>query len=270
MLFRSPISTPAPATTIDGIAHVKKLGLDAMELEFVRQVHIKEEKASLVKEVAFKQGVMLTCHGQYWVNLNARDPAVLKASIERVLKASDIAWKCGAWSICFHMAYYMGQMPDVVYENVKKNVKEVVKELKNTGNAIWLRAETGGKVNQFADVEDLIKLSQEVEHVQPCIDWAHHCARTNGKVNNYDEFRRVLVKIEEGLGKEALQNMHMHIEGIEFGEKGEKNHLNFADSQFNYKDVLKLWKEFKIGGVAICESPNIEEDALAAKRIYSK
>ena len=46
-----PLSTPKPST-ITGIEQVRKLGLDAMELEFVRRVNIKPEMAKKIKYVA--------------------------------------------------------------------------------------------------------------------------------------------------------------------------------------------------------------------------
>jgi deoxyribonuclease IV len=264
-----PLSTPK-RNTINGIKHVRKLGLEAMELEFVRSVNLTEEKAKEAKAVAKKHDITLTCHGQYYVNLNAQEPDKLKASIERILKAANIANQAGAWSICYHMAYYMGQDKEKVYQKVKQQAKNIIKTLKNQSNPIWLRPETGGKLTQFADIDDLIRLSQDVEQVLPCIDWAHHFARSNGKVNSKIEFSNILEKIENGLGKEALTNMHMHIEGIEYNEKGERYHQTFKESTFNYKDLMKVWKEFKIKGVAICESPNIEKDAITARNAYAK
>lgn len=265
-----PLSTPGKATTLDAFSHLNTLELDAMELEFVRSVHVKKDKAPLIKEAAQKHNIMLTCHGQYWVNLNAKDAAILNASINRVIEASTRANECGAWSICFHMAYYMKDTQIQAYENVKKNVKTIVKHLKDNNVNIYLRPETGGKLTQFADIDDLIKLSQEVEQVLPCIDWAHHCARTNGKVNSHSDFSKILEKIEKGLGRTALDNMHMHIEGIEWNEKGERNHVNFSETAFNYKDALKACKDFKVKGVIISESPNIEEDARTAKKYYEQ
>ena len=37
-----PLSTPG-SSTIDGIYHLKALGLDALEIEFVRQVYLTEK-----------------------------------------------------------------------------------------------------------------------------------------------------------------------------------------------------------------------------------
>ena len=38
-----------PRTTADGITHVKRIGLGAMELEFVHSVNITKEKAPEIK-----------------------------------------------------------------------------------------------------------------------------------------------------------------------------------------------------------------------------
>src|SRR3989338_7532220 len=143
-----PLSTP-DRTTLNGIPHVKKLGLDSMELEFVRAINIKEDKAHLVKALAKQHDVILTCHGQYWVNLNAKDPAVATASIQRIVDAATRAYECGAWSICFHMAFYLKDTHEQAYENIKANLKTAMNQLKNVGIPITVRPETGGKVNQF-------------------------------------------------------------------------------------------------------------------------
>lgn len=264
-----PLSTPLPRSTLAGIKQVRTLNLNAMELEFVRRINVTEETASVIKQAAKEHDVLLTCHGQYFINLNAKDPATLAASVQRILTAADMANNAGAWSICYHIAYYMKDPTETVFQRVKQQVKQIVAQLKDTGNPIWLRPETGGKINQFADIDDLIRLSQEVEQVLPCIDWAHHYARTNGRVNNKEEFSAILAKLEKHLGRQALDNMHMHIEGIEYTERGERCHRNFDESGFNYKDLMSIWKEFKIKGVAISESPNIETDALTAKEIYT-
>ena len=36
----------------------------------------------------------------------------------------------------------------------------------------------------------------------------------------------------------------------------------------NYKDLLKVMKEFDVKGTLVCESPNIEDDTLLLKTYY--
>lgn len=253
--------------TAGGIRHVRRLGLDAMELEFVRSVNISARAAPLVKKAAEESGVALTCHGQYYINFNATEKAKLEASAERLLKAARIAWLCGAGSVTFHAAFYMGRQKEEAYKTVKRHLKQVAYTLRDEGNSIWIRPETTGRRAQFGDLDEIIRLSQEIETVLPCIDYGHLHAR-EGKVNTYGEFARVLEKVEEGLGKEALHNMHIQVAGVEYAEAGERRHLNLADSDLNFPALVRSWKDSGIRGVVISESPNIEGDALLLKRMW--
>jgi deoxyribonuclease-4 len=124
-----------------------------------------------------------------------------------------------------------------------------------------------GKSTQFGTLDELLALSAEIEGVLPCLDFSHMHAR-EGKENSYPEFSAILSKVEEILSKEGLSNMHMHISGIEYGSNGEKNHLILKESDFNYPELLVVLKEFKVRGLVICESPNLEGDALLLKKIY--
>src|SRR3989344_5403292 len=171
-----PRSTPKPST-INGIKHVKKLGLDSMELEFVRSINVSKELALEVKKTAKEEEITLTCHGQYFVNLNALDKKTLAISKSNIVNGATMAYESGAWSICYHAAYYMKMDKKVVFNNVLKALKEITKELKDNGVDIWLRPETGGKVSQFGELDEMINLSQELDKVLPCIDFAHHHSR---------------------------------------------------------------------------------------------
>lgn len=258
-----------PHTTADGIRHVKKLGLGAMELEFVRNINITKGKAPEIKKAAEESGIVLTCHAPYFINLNSLEKAKIRASIGRILNSARIAGLCGAYSVCFHAGFYMKQEPKKVYEAIKGNLKEIASILKRENNDIWIRPETTGKETQFGNMDEILQLSQELDNVMPCVDFAHFHARTNGKYNTYNEFAGILEAIEKKLGKKGLEDMHMHVTGIAYGHGGEKKHLNLEESDLKYHELLKALKDFKVRGVAISESPNIEGDALMMKKVYS-
>ncbi|MFH1181339.1 MAG: TIM barrel protein [Candidatus Woesearchaeota archaeon] len=254
--------------TISGISKVKELGLGAMELEFVRNVNIQEHETGKVKEAA-KNGVVLSCHASYFINLNAKDMKILEASRNRLLKAAKIAGMCGAWSVCVHAAYYLGMEKESVYENVKRQIASVVNILQQNDLNIWVRPETPGKKTQFGSLQESLRLSNELEQVMPCIDFAHMHA-VEGKNNSYDEFASILQEVEKSLGREGLENMHIHMSGINYAEKGERNHLVLNESDMKYEELMAAFRDFKVKGVVINESPNIEEDALLLQKVYKR
>ncbi len=258
-----------PRTTGDGIRHVRKLGLGAMELEFVHSVNITKEKAPEIRKIAEDNNIVLTCHAPYFINLNSLEKAKIKASIERIVNSARITNLCGGYSVCFHAGFYMGQDAKKTYDAVKHSLKEIISILKKEGINIWARPETTGKETQFGNVDEILQLSQEIDNVMPCVDFAHFHARTNGKYNTYKEFASILESIEKKLGRKGLENMHMHITGIAYGPKGEKNHLTLKESDLKYEELLKAIKDFKVKGVAISESPNIEQDALLMQKTFN-
>ena len=117
-------------------------------------------------------------------------------------------------------------------------------------------------------MDEIIKLSKNFSQVLPCIDFAHIHAREDGKFNSYDEFCYILEHLGKELGGSALNNFHGHAAGIEYSSKGEKKHLIFEESDFNYKDLLKALKTFDVKGVLVCESPNIEIDTKILKDYF--
>jgi len=262
-----PLSTPR-RSTIDGIVHVRNLGLDAMELEFVRGVNLKPELAKKIKYVAKKHDVLLTAHAPYYINLNASEKAKVEASKRRIIQSAERLYDAGGWSVVFHAGYYLKQDPVKVYNRIRDALKEIERELMDRGIKVWLRPELTGKPTQFGDLKEIVKLSEELETVLPTIDFAHAHARNRGKCNSAEEWREMLAFMEDRLGREALDSMHIHMSGIEYTEKGEKRHLPLRESDMRWQDLLRVLKEFRVKGVVISESPNIEEDAILMKNFF--
>jgi len=264
----APRSTPTEST-VGGIERIAELGLDCMEVEFVRGVKMREGGARLVAEAAAREGIRLSAHAPYFINLNSHEPEKIRASQERILQTARIASLCHAESVVFHPAFYLGDPAEEVYRTTRKYLAEVLARLKRERNRVWLRPEVAGKGSQFGTIDEVLGLSAELEGVAPCIDFAHWHART-GEFNSYPEFSSILDRVGERLGRAALDDMHIHVSGIHYGQKGELNHLDLAESDFRYDEFLKALKDYDVKGMVICESPNLEQDALLLQETYNR
>ena len=152
-------------------------------------------------------------------------------------------------------------------QTITEGLKEIISILKSDRTPVMLRPETLGKRTQFGSLEDILNLCREVDGILPCIDFCHIHAR-GGKANSYSEFHRILKKIEKKLGSRAIKNMHIHISGVDYNDKGEKKHLNLRDSDFRFDDWVQALKDYGVEGMIICESPNLEQDAMMLKHLY--
>jgi deoxyribonuclease-4 len=264
-----PLSTQGSSTE-EGLLRVKELGLDGMELEFVRGIRMGEDKARRVRKIAEENHLSLSVHAPYWINLNAKERDKLEASIERIYESARVGFLAGARDITFHPAYYLDDNPKDVHRKVKGILKELVDRLKGEKIEVVLRPETTGKPTQYGSLEEILELSAEIEGVMPCIDFAHLHARSGGKFNTVEEFRYVLEKVKEYLGERGIKNMHIHMSGIAYSSKGEKHHLNLEESDLRWREILEVLCDFGADGFIVSESPNIEGDAILMKDHWKK
>ncbi|OLN29310.1 TIM barrel protein [Desulfosporosinus metallidurans] len=262
-----PLSS-ADRSSEGGVRRIRELNLCAMELEFVQGVRMGEEKARKVGTVAQEEGIALSCHGPYYINLNSREPEKITASRDRIIHTARISQILGVRSVIFHPAFNHDNPSEVVLERVVRELSIVRETLDAEGNDVILRPETTGKGTQFGDLAETIRIAQEVPGVLPCIDFSHLHARTNGRFNSYDEFCAILNETAERLGDRWVKNVHFHISGIEYGLKGEKKHLVLKESDLRYEELMKACHTFGVEGLAICESPNLEDDALLLQQTY--
>ncbi len=256
-------------TTLEGIQRIVELGLDCLEVEFVKGVKMGAVTAERIEEAARERGVRLSLHAPYYVNLNSPEEGKRLASQERLLQSARLAEKCGAESLVFHSGYYGRDEPGKAFENIKLGIEEVVSILKAERCPVVMRPETMGKRSQFGSLEEVLFLCRAVEGLLPCLDFSHIHAREGiGKANSYRQFDRILRKIERKLGTDAIKNMHIHISGAEYNSKGELKHVNLDESDFRYEEWVLALKDYGAEGMVICESPVQERDALMLQNLY--
>lgn len=261
-----PQSAPGTSTLV-GIQHIVDIGLDCQEIEFVKGVKMQSDTAAKIKEKSQQIKVQLSVHAPYYINFNSPEKGKRLASQERLLTSARLAHLCGARNVVFHPGYYGKDKPEKAFDSIKKGIAEVVSILKKERIPVTLRPETMGKRSQFGSLEETLFLCREVDGMLPCLDFSHLYAR-EGKINSYKEFSRILTKLGRKLGDEALKDLHIHISGIAFNDKGEIKHLNLDESNFRYDDWIEALRDHNAAGMVICESPYQEKDALMLKKLY--
>lgn len=269
--------------TPEGIEEIKKLNLDAMEIAFTHGIYMKkEEDAKACKKAALQNGVVLSVHAPYYLNLNSDKPETIKKSKWFIYQSAKMGALAGARCVVIHPGYYgKTKSKEETYQTIKKNLQEVAEQLQKEGIDISICPETTGRITQFGTIDEILRLCAELKNVNviPCLDFAHMWARKmaeniyilqNGKeeIDGYTFAKEILEKVEKTLGKQALHKLHIHMSGIEYGKSGERYHEPLEESKFPWMGVLKALKEKDATGVVICESPILEKDAILMKNYY--
>lgn len=262
----SPLSTPKkPGGSVGSVLHLRALGLSALELGWVRAVRVTEETCAAIKATAAEQDVAVSVHAPYFINLNADDEEWPK-SRKRLMDAAHYGNLAGATDIIFHPGSYFERPPAEVLKVAIPRLAACVEELRAAGNPVILRPEMMGKSAMLGSADDTFEMGKAIEGVQPCIDFAHlHARPGDGSMNTYDEWAKMLEAYGNALGDTTLKTLSIHLSGIAYGPKGEKEHLPIAESDLDLDAILKALKAFNCGGRMLIESPAMEDDAMLVK-----
>jgi deoxyribonuclease IV len=265
----SPIGTPKkPGGSVGALIFSRATGLNALELGWVQSVRVSPETCAAINETASQHDVAVSVHAPYFINLNATDEEWEK-SRQRLMDAAHYGNLAGATDIIFHPGSYFDRAPEDVLRVALPRLEGCVAELRAAGNPVTLRPETMGKRALLGSFEDTLEMARAIEGVAPCLDFAHlHARAGDGSVNTYVEWAAMLEKYARVLGVEALKSLHIHLSGIEYGPKGEKNHLTFEEADFDVPALFRALRDCGAAGRILCESPIMETDALNMKRIW--
>ena len=264
-----PYSTPKPGGTVEGLKQAKKLGITAMEIEWVQRVPDSPQRMLEIRKTSEELDMYLTCHAPYYIKLNSPEKEKLEASKKRILLALRMSEIAGIKSVCVHPAFYLGMVPRIAFDNVRRAMDDIMKCQAKDFPHVNLGLETMGKPTQFGTLEEVLRISKEFG-IYPTVDPAHMHARSNGLINSSKEWHEMFDLYESYLGKSALKHVHMHFSGIAYGPKGEKHHLPLRESDAKWKDFLQVLKDRKITGTVVCESPLLEEDTILIQKTFEK
>ena len=265
----SPKGKPKkPGGSVGAVLYSREIGLNALELGWVRAVRVSEKTCAAIKEAGVEQDVGLSVHAPYYINLNA-DETEWPKSRQRLMDAAHYGNLAGATDIVFHPGSYFERAPEDVLKVALPRLQGCVDELRAMDNPVTLRPETMGKSAMLGSLDDTLVMAKEIDGVEPCIDFAHlHARPGDGTMNSYDEWAAQLESYGNALGQDALKRLHTHLSGIEYTAKGEKNHLIMDESDFELRELFRALHEFGCGGRIMCESPIMEEDALYFKQVW--
>src|SRR5690606_40797577 len=73
--------------TIAAIEYVHQVGLDHLEIAWVRSVRVSDETCAQIKAAAERHRVSLSVHAPYYINLNSQTDDLQAASDARLLAA---------------------------------------------------------------------------------------------------------------------------------------------------------------------------------------
>ena len=253
---------------------LKDFGLDAYEYQCGNGVRIGESTALKIKNAALENGIIMSVHSPYYINLATPDEEKRANSINYIMQSAQAAVWLGADRVVVHSGAIGKMRREEALEYAKLTLTKAQSELDNSGfSDVRLCIETMGKINQRGDLNEVMELCKLEERFLPTIDFGHLNARTIGGIKSIDDYAVILDTIENELGNDRVKVFHSHFSKIEYTQKGgEKKHLTFEDEIYGpeFEPLAELLVKRGLSPHIICESAGTQpEDALTMKKIYA-
>ena len=258
------------------------MGLNAYEFSAGRMANFSDSPIyKKFRANSKKFNVAISLHAPYYISLTSETPEMYEKSIDRLAKTYAWAVWLNAKRIVVHPGTYgkskiKRNLIQMIIDGINSGIelsKDLFPKLKEKFKEICLCPETMGKLGQIGTTEQIIEICNEVgtNKARPCIDFGHIYARNIGKKTGKILYNQTFEKIENNLGKDIVENLHIHYSKIEYTGKGEKmHHSNDSSWGPNIDPLFKIIKEQGYKPIIINESPELDSDAKKLMDLWKK
>lgn len=249
-------------------------GLTAYEYQCGHGVNIGDQTAEKLGSAARENGIALSIHAPYYINLASDDSEKQIKTIGYILDSLKAARMMDARRVVLHPgSAAKATSRDEALSRARSLLSLAIREAddQNLLDTCFLCPEVMGKNNQLGDLNEVIALCHLDDRLLPCVDFGHLNARTQGGLRTADDYRTVCLKIANDLGRERLDHMHVHFSRIEFSAGGEKRHHTMADRQYgpDFEPFATVMAEMNLNPVIICESDGTQaDDAILMLNVF--
>ncbi len=252
---------------------VKNMGLDCFEYSFGRGVNLSDEKAISIGKAFKENGVEISVHAPYYINLANPDEEQAKKSYKYILDSAKKVKLMGGNRVVFHPASMGKASRDEAVNLTVERFKALTELIYREGlEDIYFCPETMGKLGQIGTVEEVTEFCLIDKVFIPALDFGHINAREQGSLKTKEDYLKRLEFMIEKLGLEKMDIFHTHFSKIEYSAKGEVRHLTFEDRIFG-PDFLPLavaLKELSLHPYIVSESAGTQDvDAKNMKDVYN-
>ncbi len=259
--------------TEEAAAFVKARGLDCFEYSFGRGVRIKKETAEAIGKAFQKEGVEISVHAPYFVNLGSPEAEKGENSYGYIIESGMALKWFGGKRCVFHPAAQGKENRSVVIARTKDRMKVLRDRIYEAElSDLLFCPETMGKLAQIGTIEEITDFCTVDPVFVPCVDFGHVNAREQGSLKTYADYKRRLEYMIGVLGYERMKNFHVHFSKIAYTAKGEVKHLTFADTAYGpeFAPLAEALWDLHLEPYIVCESDGTQaEDAKTMKEIFA-
>ena len=259
-------------TSLEAPKWLKEHNLEAYEYSFGRMFNMSHEKAKELGKNAEENGILISVHAPYYINLANPSDEVFEKNINYLLSSLSYLVDFKGNQCVFHPGSCGKETREVAFDRLMSRMDKLLEKVYLAGYGdLYICPETMGKSQQLGSVKEIVEMCKLDKCLIPTFDFGHINAVTGGTLKTADDYKRILDLAYNELGEFKTKNLHIHFSKIEYTSKGEVKHLTLDDTVYGpeFEPLAKVIKEMELEPTIICESKGtMMEDAMKLKEIY--
>jgi deoxyribonuclease-4 len=212
---------------VDIVRWLADLGLDAFELQMTYGPRTTPDRCAEYRRAAEAVGCALSVHASYYIVFTSPDREKVRRSADTLMRTFELCDLLGARSVVLHPGPLHGGGSDAALTRFLDHVGETLSRCGPLPTTLFV--ETAGKLGQLGSVAEIFAICRALPELQPCIDFGHVHAYTQGGLAVPGALDALLEQVTAHLAVDANRRVHFHYTPIDFGPRGERSHKKLDD-----------------------------------------
>jgi len=264
-----PLSSRAKSLS-DGLKDVKRVGLNAMELQLLHgNIYIDNPDMFVeLGELARKLDVEMGVHTPYYAELAypPKNP-ITKKNLDVIKDDAIVSDFLDASYIAIHLGPYYHEGLKKSLENATRNVRELRNFFLDERIKPKLLLENSGRRDVLGSVREILTICENVHYSYPLINFGHIHSRSNGGLKTMEDFIAILSMVDEAVDMETF---YIHFSGVQFRNGNERHYVPIKRGSANFEGLATAIIEMDLDVTLISDSPLLEHDARYMESVFEK
>lgn len=251
---------------------LNEMGLTAFEYSFGLGKFLNTDTAKTIGDEAKKYGIEVSVHAPYYINFANMSDTAKENNHKFLFESMRNLKEIGGRHCVVHVGSQMKFTREEALNNIKTNLTEFLARKKDSEYAdLILCPEAMGRFTQIGSFSEMYEICSWDECLIPTLDFGHINCVMQGGLKTTQDYLNILSEGIEKIGRDKMNDLHVHFSKIMYNPKGEVKHLTFADDLFgpNYEPMIDAFVTLGLNPVIICESAGTQApDALAMSTYY--
>lgn len=264
-----PLSSRAKSL-LDGLKDVKRVGLNAMELQLLHgNIYIDNPDMFVeLGELAKKLDVEMGVHTPYYSELAyPPDNEVTKKNLDIIKDDAIVSDFLDASYIAIHIGPYHDAGFKKSLENTIRNVRELRNFFLDERIKPKLLLENSGRKEVLGSVREILSVCENVHYTYPMLNFGHIHSRSNGGLKSTEDYIKILSMVDKAVDMETF---YIHFSGVQFRNGDETHYVPIKRGTANFEGLATAIVEMDLDVTLISDSPLLEHDARYMESVFEK